>query len=203
MLASKLIIISGKPYSGKSSLSRELSKKKYGSSSIRSLPMGERLRAIGSGKIHSHYSEMLARNTNALKQHMPVPKEAALGVFEEFITKNAGSLIILDGFPRYPDRLEGFEQSLSDLNASVVAVCRIDIDDETVYKRSEEREQRYSDVPEDFSFVERRLLDYKQNMLPTLNELSKKYPLYILSGTEPIATNLTKILDIIKTETIK
>jgi adenylate kinase family enzyme len=200
MPKTELIIIGGKPYSGKTSLSKLLGENKDIKIPIRVLSMGERLRAIGSGKIKSNYTELLANSTDALKHHFAVPKEAALAIFEEFVAEQPDSLIILDGFPRYPDRLEGFEQSINRLKAKVLAVCRVDVDDSVVFERSKNREQRYADVAEDDSFIQKRLEDYQLNVLPTLNALAHESNLYVLDGTKVFDTNLSKLWEIINSE---
>ena len=195
----EIIILGGKPYSGKSSLSRKfINSESLGK--IRLLTMGERLRSIAAGEIESKHSKVLKENLNTLKQHNPVPKEIPLEIFEEFVNEDPESLIILDGFPRYPDRLTGFEESLIRLNANVIALCRVDVEDAVVFKRIKEREQRYPDIEEDYEFVNKRITDYRTNMIPTMEHLAKVYPLYLLNGEDKFDHNLEKMINIYKTE---
>jgi len=188
----ELIVVGGKPYSGKSSISEGLVKKDK-TGSIRHLSIGERLRGISSGKIKSIYSDVLKANADDLKKHAPVSKETSLGVFLEFVNEKPAKLILLDGYPRYLNRLEGFNQALKDINATIIAVCRVQVSDEVVHKRSLLREQRYKDTPEDRDFVEKRLNDFKNDSLTVLEILEKEYPSYVLNGLDPVEENITKL----------
>jgi adenylate kinase family enzyme len=200
----EIIILTGKPYAGKSKLSKTIISENYLSPVIpRLLPMGERLRSIAAGDIKSKYNEILSNNIAELKGHVAVPKDIPLGIFEEFVNEKPNTLIILDGFPRYVESVEGFVESIAKLNAKVLAVCHVDVDDELVFSRNKKRKQRYSDVKEDDNFVQKRLQDYYENMLPTINALSKSYDLFVINGGSPLNFKLKEVKRIYHTESAK
>lgn len=111
MKTPELLIIGGKPFSGKSTISRTYAAQS--NNTIKHLSMGERLRAISKGEVSSHYSEALAKSEGALKAHDPVAKELPIAVFEEFIREESPDLVLLDAFPRYPDRLDLFRRAVN------------------------------------------------------------------------------------------
>lgn len=126
----ELLLIGGKPFSGKSSISRSFVEANSGIV-VKHLSMGDRLRAINKGEIASRYSHDLSVDTNDLKAHKPITdKEKPIGVFEEFIEEEPADLYILDAFPRYPDRLNIFKQSVQGMGAKILAVCLVDVPDE-------------------------------------------------------------------------
>ncbi len=193
-----LVLIGGKPYSGKSSIAAAAAKMDQ-SGRTRHLSMGDQLRAIGAGEVESAYSNVLKANTEELKSHAPVSSETAIGVFMEFVQAKPADVIIIDGFPRYPDRVEGFRQAVKKLSTNILAVCRVEVPDSVVHERSKERQQRFNDVEEDVVFVEKRLNDYRTNALPVLDILSFDYLEYRLDGRETIEENATALTTIIAT----
>jgi len=196
-----LLIIGGKPYAGKTTLSESVGETRGASNPTHHLPMGERLRGIAAGQIPSKYFEEVSASTEALKRHDPVPKDVTIDVFEEFIGLHPeGGLTILDGFPRFPDRLHGFQESVKRIGARVLAVCHLDVLDEVVFQRNEDegREQRYADVDEGRPFLEERLRRFRAETLPTMRALALDYPIYRLEGTRSIEANTAELIDIIE-----
>lgn len=98
----ELLVIGGKPYAGKTTLSESVGLARGASNPTHHLPMGERLRGIAAGRIPSKYFEELSANNEVLKRHDPAPKDVTIGVFEEYISMHPeGGLTILDGFPSF------------------------------------------------------------------------------------------------------
>jgi len=189
----ELLLIGGKPFSGKSSISRAFVDGNI-DVVVRHLSMGDRLRAINKGEVESRYSNDLATDTSDLKAHKPIAdKEKPIGVFEEFIEQEPADLYILDAFPRYPDRLDAFRESIQGMGARILAVCLVDVPDELSIERSKGRAQRYDDVEEDEVFVRKRLDDFRAGAMPVLAELSRDYPYYVLDGTKPITDNVAAL----------
>ena len=149
----ELILVGGKPFSGKSTISRAYSQTEI-DRVVKHLSMGDRLRAIGKGEIPSQFSDILCQSEKQLKAHSPVSKEIPIGVFEEFLEEEPADLVILDAYPRYQNRLDDFKESIQRVGTKVLAVCRIDVSDTVVLERSTSRAQRYEDVLEDKIFVD-------------------------------------------------
>ena len=197
MQTPEIIVVGGKPYSGKSSVSSalvELDK----SGRARHLSIGAQLRAISAGEVASKYSAELADSAETLKNHKPVNKDVSLGVFREFIESEPADIIILDGFPRYPDRMDGFNEAIEEIGAKIIAVVLIDVEDSLVHKRSSSRTQRYKDVVEDSTFIDSRIKDFRNNSFPVIEILSKRYPFYKINGDRPLSENIEDFINIYK-----
>lgn len=191
----ELMLLCGKTASGKSSLCEELVRRDT-PSGVRHLPMGARLRAISRGQIASRYGHVLQAEAGALARHEPAPHDMAVAVFEEFLEQAAPGLVLVDGFPRYPDRLPGFYESVQRMGARVLGICHVTVDNSTAWERLRAREQRSADVRENTRFFRERMADYRTQVLPTMNELADHYPLHSLDGTRPLDENAAALLDL-------
>jgi adenylate kinase family enzyme len=193
MSAPELIVLNGVPYSGKSTVSRALVASET-EIKVRHLPMGETLRAIASGKISSNHASELANNMSNLKNHTQVKNpDLPILVFEEFIDQEPADLVLLDGFPRYPDRIEGFRQSIKKVGSKLLAVCEVNIPVNVVRVRNQGREQRYEDVEENEVFIQNRLAEYEVGPAIAMETLALEYPYYQLDGTQPIKDNVSTL----------
>ena len=193
MKSPELLLIGGKPFSGKSSISKSFAEANSGIV-VKHLSMGDRLRAINRGEVVSRYSDDLSVDTNNLKAHKPIAdREKPIGVFEEFIEQEPADLYILDAFPRYPDRLGIFNRSIQGMGAKILAVCLVDVPDEISLARSKGRAQRYGDVKEDEAFVRGRLQDFDSGAMPVLTTLSQDYPYYVIDGTQSIESSVAEL----------
>ena len=196
----ELLVIGGKPYSGKSTISKAFVEFD-GDKVISHLSMGERLRAISCGAIASRHTALVSNSAQQLKNHAPVPAEAPILVFEEFVDENPSDLIVLDGFPRYMNRLQTFKESAQRLGTNIIAVCKVNVGTEVIYERSHDRGQRYEDIAENVAFIDRRLAEFRDGPLQVITALSKEYPYYELDGTLPINRNADALQDIYRTHT--
>lgn len=182
----KLLLLGGPPWAGKTSLAEYVVKiSKY--PKVTHLSIGNRKRDIEAGKVNSRYKEELNKRVSKYKHHNVVSKDAMIGIFEEFVCAHKGELVIIDGFPRYPDRIEPFKASLKKLNAQVVAFCKLEVDERALRIRS--KHPRPSRPPMNEKEINARLADYYETVEPTLEKLANLYPLYILDGTLPLEDN--------------
>lgn len=186
------MLVSGGPYSGKSTVAAE-----FASSDslglIRHLSMGDHVRAIVAGDIQSDYADALRQELDGLKQHLPAQQATTLGVFQEYMAANEdASLVVVDGHPRDADRA-----ALREVGA--IAVCRFDISDAEAIARSRSRERRFKDTPEDAAAVQSRLDRYREGTMPVLGTLSLEFPFYRLDGMRPIDENVAELRKIYDT----
>lgn len=188
--------MNGVPCAGKSTISRSFA----GADNdikVRHLPMGERLRGIASGQISSEYAPLLRGDTTNLKNHTQVNNpDLPIFVFEEFIDQEHADLVILDGFPRYPDRVDGFKKSIKRIGSKLLAVCEVNIPETIIRMRSNTREQRYEDVEENEAFMQKRLSEYQIGPAIVMGKLASEYPYYQIDGTQPIEDNVASLREI-------
>lgn len=198
----ELLLLSGKPGSGKSTMSKAMLDLEGAPSHGVHLSIGEHLRAIGNGNIDSEFTDSLVKATDDMAQDKSVPHDVTLGVIGEFIEKNDDKdLIILDGL-RAPEGLDRFKQVIHKVGARVLAICESVVDDETVYSRIGTREQRYSTVTEDEEFIRARLQTYADCMVPTIEHMKRDYPYHAIDGTCTVEVNAAHLLNIYKIHTV-
>jgi adenylate kinase family enzyme len=197
MSAPELLLLTGKPYSGKSTIAKKLASE-TSPKNTKHFSIGDRLRGIASGEIESDHTAAVRQHSEALKQHQAIAdQELPVKLFTEFIGIHSRvDLVLLDGFPRYADRISGFQTATKEIGTKLLAVCLVDVSDDVVRQRASGREQRYADVTEDEAFITSRLMDYQQNSAAVFEQLGSQVPAYTLDGTAPIAYNMTVINDI-------
>lgn len=194
-MTKELFLIAGKPGSGKSTVSM-LAAARLGDAYHFS--MGDEIRARALDGKSSQYGRELSKYTAEIKAALPIPPHLAAGVFEECIATSPAGTIIVDGYPQYPDRLVGFGETLERVGAKVLAICHIDIADEIAASRIMGRGRRFSDVTENASYIAKRLEGYRNNVLPTIETLSRQYPVHVIDGEQApdaVAEELSKIIN--------
>lgn len=189
-----LILVHGKPGSGKSTVSR-LAAEQLGN--VYHFSIGDELRARALHDKPSRHSSELKQYAEELRQALPVPPHLASLVFEECIETSPHQIVIVDGYPQYADRLPKFNETLEHVQAKVREICIIDVSDETARERIKGRSQRTAKVTEDEAYIQKRLDGYTKNVVPTIEVLSHEYPVHRLNGeTDPqsVADQLLKII---------
>lgn len=190
----KLILVAGKPGSGKTTAAQIASKALDNSYYF---SIGSELRAIAFEGRQSAFGDEVCQYAEELRNHLPVPAHLAHLVLEECIIDSPAELIIVDGYPQYKDRLPEFNATLDRLAAKVLAICEIDVNDDVAHARLQKREDRVKDIEEDTEFIKRRLEGYTLNALPTIEQLAQSYPLRKIDGSAPkheVADSLAKII---------
>lgn len=190
----RLLIITGKPGSGKSTAAalatRQLANTVHFS-------VGDELRAIGLHGKPSALSTELSSYSTELKLHRPVPPELTTNVFEECVTRSQQENIIFDGYPQYANLLPGFEAAVMRLDVSVIGVCHVKVSDAVARARLASRGRRSPNVIEDKQYLDWRLLSYRENTIPTIQKLATRYPVFTIDGSQQvpaIAAALTAII---------
>ncbi|MDB5166386.1 MAG: adk [Candidatus Saccharibacteria bacterium] len=193
-MAKQLFLVSGKPGSGKTTVS-ELAAQDLG---VYHFSMGEELRLRTLHGKPSRFSQALAEHAETLKQHLPLPADLLASVFEECIETSPRDIIIIDGYPQYPDRLPRFQQTLDDTGSVVRAICSIDVSDDIARKRMAGRADRASDVAENEAFVTKRLNGFVTNVTPTITVLAATHPAHTIDGSQSPETVAADLVEIIR-----
>ena len=193
----EIILLGGAPGSGKSSIGKKfvaLGEPK----GARHLAIGDLKRDITSGKVPSAYAEMLQQTAHPDRKTGAAPSEAMTGIMEEFILSNPNGLTIVDGFPRYMDRVIPFKESMQRIGANVLAFAVIEVDEDVLTERLGGRETRTGQKIQDPA---ERLADHRDNIVPTLDTLALDYPTYRLDGMLPIEESAAELLVIYERHT--
>ena len=186
----KLILVAGRPGSGKTTAAKTVSSTLSNSYYF---SIGSELRAIGLEGRPSALSSEITQYGYELRNHLPLPAHLAHHVLEECILRSSAELIIIDGYPQYQDRLPEFKATLARVAADVLAICEISVTDDIARLRLQSREDRIKDIEEDTEFINKRLAGYQQNALPTIEQLARRYPLRKIDGSlskQEVAQNL-------------
>ncbi|MDB5169418.1 MAG: adenylate kinase [Candidatus Saccharibacteria bacterium] len=160
---------------------------------VRHLSIGDLKRDIVAGKVPSAYAEMLQQREHPDRKTGAAPSEAMTGIMEEFILASPESLTIVDGFPRYMDRVAPFKASMEHIGARVLALCVVTVDEAVLISRLTQREERSGQKIKD---PLERLADHRDNIVPTLELLAEDYPYYELDGSLPLDDNATRLIEI-------
>ena len=117
-----------------------------------------------------------------------------IGIMEEYIEEQPDSLILLDGFPAFPDRVKPFKESMQSIGASVLALCEVAVPDEAILlERMAGRETRPGQKLKDPA---ERLENFHRHISPTLDILARDYPRHYLDGTQSPVVNAANIAEI-------
>ncbi len=188
----EIMLLGGAPGTGKSSIAKKAVEISV-SPVIRHLSIGDLKRSIVSGETPSAYAEMLKQREHPSRKTGAAPSEAMTGIMEEFILAKPEGLTIVDGFPRYMDRLEPFKESMQRIGANVLAVCVVDVDESLLIERLTARAERKDQVVKD---PVERLTDHTKNVIPTLKALEADYPAYHLDGSLDLEVNAHALIGI-------
>lgn len=176
---SELLLVSGKPGCGKSTASAKAAER---ISDARHLSMGDRLRAISRGDVESRYSAELSSAQDDLAHHKAVGRpELPVLVLEEFMGEQEG-VVILDGFPRYRNRVGLFREMVKNTGTRVLAACRIEVANSVSLERLAERQQRSQSVVEDEDFYLRRINDYYDEVVPVMDAVRELTSTFFIDG---------------------
>lgn len=189
MASPEIILLGGAPGSGKSSIGEKLVE--LGTpQGVRHLAIGDLKRDITSGKVPSVYAEKLQQREHPGRKTGAAPSEAMTGIMEEFILLNPNGLTIVDGFPRYMDRVVPFKESMQRIGADVLAFVEVQVPELILIERLQERAARPGQKIQD---PNERLVDHRDNIVPTLEALALDYPHYYLDGTLPLDVNASEL----------
>ena len=188
-------MVGGKPGSGKSTATK-LAAELIGN--IYYFSMGDEIRARGLDGKASIYKDELELLAEDLRQSKPVPAHLASGVFEECIEQSPYDRILVDGYPQHYNRLPGFNESLEKVGGKVLAVFKIDVDDQTASQRLKTRTKRFVEVGEnDDAYIDHRLKQYRENIAPALDILAEQYPMHVIDGARKPEGVAKSIVDLV------
>ena len=178
-----IILLGGKPGSGKSRLGRELAAELEPGISAEHLSLGEQVRAIGRGALSSYSREVIA-HLDSPHPEKPLPDELAYGLVSEALVRaDEAHLILLDGYPRYASQIESvYELAIKDerwLDGMIITDTNDEIALARMLKRNERNAYRYTKVEP--SQARARLLNYETLTRPAYEEFrARNLPIEVI-----------------------
>jgi adenylate kinase family enzyme len=189
------LLLAGSPGSGKSSIAKRFIEFNL-VDGARHLSIGDLKRSITSGERPSVYADTLRDKLPPNPRTGTAPTSSMIGIMEEFISEDPHGLVIIDGFPRYADRVEPFKASMQKLGTQVLALCIVKTSDNVVRERLRNRPHRKNQALDGVDFIEQRLVDHYENIVPTLEALSRSYPTYYINGSQSLDRNAYSLFEV-------
>ncbi len=136
----KIIVVHGKPGSGKSTQSKRLADLSTSELKIAHVSAGESIRAIRTGEVESKYrpDQINHPDMQEAEKHRVVND-----IMFEFINReSAEAVVLVDGYPRYEGGVQPFLDALEEGNHELLGCINMEIDLQTCISRLTERGNR-------------------------------------------------------------
>ena len=187
----EVLIFLGPPGSGKGTQAELLNQK----INFTHLSVGDLLRDNISDN-----TELGKLASNYVRSGELVPDDLIIGLMDSYISNlknNDNSLgIILDGFPRTINQAVALEKKMSQLGVTIKVAINLDITDEKILSRLEER-GREDDKP---GLIKNRLSVYRNQTKPLLDFYSKRNLLESVDGDQSMEAVANEIINLFRTK---
>lgn len=171
-----IILLNGKPGSGKSTLGRGLAES-FTSDDIaaRHVSVGDQVRAIYHGGRHSYYTNTIRRHLESDDPHAPLDSSITYGVVLEALQHpdiDAADIIFLDGYPRSRDQVEGAIELASGGDYEIRGLLQTEVDTKIARERLLTRNRPLGKAALNEAAIRRRFQLYDQDTPALLAELT-------------------------------
>ena len=187
----EVLIFLGPPGSGKGTQAELLNQK----INFTHLSVGDLLRDNISDN-----TELGKLASNYVRSGELVPDDLIIDLMDSYISNlknNDNSLgIILDGFPRTINQAVALEKKMSQLGVTIKVAINLDITDEKILSRLEER-GREDDKP---GLIKNRLSVYRNQTKPLLDFYSKRNLLESVDGDQSMEAVSNEIINLFRTK---
>ena len=198
MASPEIILMGGPPWSGKSSIARKFVAAGQ-PEGAQHFSIGNLKRDILAGRVESDFKEQLENGPSFDVPEGAVALDAIMGMFDEYMRRNNSPLTLVDGFPRYPNRIGPFQELVRELGVEVLAFCEVQVDMDVLRQRATWKRRGR---PEISPFeAELRLKNHFEKIAPTFKILAELYPYYIISSLLPIKDNVAELQEIYRRHT--
>lgn len=190
------IILHGKPGSGKTSASLDLlsSENEFlvNNKRILHLSIGAVLRGILSGTETSSYLERVKKEASNIYLSEKVDNQLVNDLVEERIKESSEEVIfLLDGYPLYPEQIEGFINMTRDCGVHVLGIVEIVVSDEVALNRMLARGQRESEQITSIEFLQSRVNEYNEVISQTVSKLGSFFPVIKIDGSSSLSNTVS------------
>ena len=161
-----LLLIAGKPASGKTTVSKKLVSAwdEAGTGiSLTHVSTGDTLRSIASGEINSQFKRDVKSHSDELRQALPLPYSLVADVLLEALNTRTERLILLDGHPRYPEEINDTLGFARFTRRKILGLVELTVPDEVAKTRMLSR-QKQGEKKFEEADVERRIAEYRETL---------------------------------------
>ena len=166
----EIIVVHGPPGSGKSIHSTRLSDTGLPGKQVDHISAGDRLRAIRTGRVDSAYKDV----NPAPGQRMLLDHSIMTGVIFEYINQSPdNSILLVDGYPRFAEAVEGFVGAAKANNNALLGCVNLEVSKQVSLERVLGRGTRLGEVNVSLSLAEKRYQEHLDFTLQAIAALGK------------------------------
>lgn len=159
-------MVHGPPGSGKSIHSERMAEEGLSGRPVDHVSAGDRLRAIRTGKIASAYSDVV---DPAPGQRILLDHAIMTGVIFEYINQSSDSTMLVDGYPRFAEAVDGFIEAMKMNNHSLLGCVNLEISKRVSLGRVLGRGTRSGEINVSRALAEKR---YQEHLDFTLRAIA-------------------------------
>jgi len=184
-----VILLHGKPGSGKSSCIRRTLDEAYlpNYEGRHHLSVGSHLRSIASGESPSQFVKEVQKGSGQLGNHEPIAHEVVNAVVVEYLgTISSSALVVIDGYPKYVEQIQPFESNAQRVGANILGIMHVVVPDKVALDRMISRGIRTGEAGLSLVSARQRLAEYDSGARVATEALARIYPMEVIDGEQPM-----------------
>lgn len=184
----EILVVHGTPGAGKSTHSERLANYSINEPPVFYISAGNRLRAIRTGVVESAFSDVInSPDAPSMLDHRIVN-----GVIFEFVSQcPENSVVLVDGYPRFPDATGVFLETIKEGNHTLLGCINLNISLETSIERLSGRGVRSGERIKSGSsaeFAEKRYADHLKYTNEAVQALGEVAPIINIDAESDLNT---------------